>query len=205
MTSRRLTTAGGLVALLFVPYAVTRYGIHIVNLILVFVMLAVGLSIVLGYAGQVNLAQAAFFGMGAYAIAVLTVKAGLGYWAAFPLSIVAAGVLGLLVGLPSLRVQSHYLGIVTLGLAISFSAILVNAGFTGQAVGLPALPVPKLPGVDLVDEYNYYYLLLAFTAVLFGLALLMMRTALGRRFQAMRDDSLAAAHMGVEVPTYRML
>jgi branched-chain amino acid transport system permease protein len=205
MTLRRLTSVGAFIALLFVPYGVSRYGIHIINLILIFAMLAVGLSIVLGYAGQINLAQAAFFGMGAYATAVLTVKVGLGYWAAFPLSIVAAGLLGLLVGLPSLRVQSHYLGIVTLGLAISFSAILVNASFTGQAVGLPGLPVPPLGGVDLSDEYNYYYVLLVFAAVLFGLAILMMRTALGRRLLAMRDDSLAAAHMGVEVPIYRML
>jgi branched-chain amino acid transport system permease protein len=205
MTLRRLTSVGAFIALLFVPYGVSRYGIHIINLILIFAMLAVGLSIVLGYAGQINLAQAAFFGMGAYATAVLTVKVGFGYWAAFPLSIVAAGLLGLLVGLPSLRVQSHYLGIVTLGLAISFSAILVNASFTGQAVGLPGLPVPPLGGVDLSDEYNYYYVLLVFAAVLFGLAILMMRTALGRRFLAMRDDPLAAAHMGVEVPIYRML
>ena len=205
MTLRRVTSVVALIALLAVPYGVSRYGIHIVNLVLIFVMLSIGLSIVLGYAGQINLAQAAFFGMGAYATAVLTVKVGLGYWAAFPLSIVAAGLLGLLVSLPSLRVQSHYLGIVTLGLAISFSAVLVNASFTGQAVGLPGLPGPTLPGVDLNDEYNYYYLLLAAAGVLFGLAILMMRTALGRRFQAMRDDSLAAAHMGVEVPTYRML
>ena len=205
MTLRRVTSVVALIALLAVPYGVSRYGIHIVNLVLIFVMLSIGLSIVLGYAGQINLAQAAFFGMGAYATAVLTVKVGLGYWAAFPLSIVAAGLLGLLVSLPSLRVQSHYLGIVTLGLAISFSAVLVNASFTGQAVGLPGLPGPTLPGVDLNDEYNYYYLLLAAAGVLFGLAVLMMRTALGRRFQAMRDDSLAAAHMGVEVPTYRML
>jgi branched-chain amino acid transport system permease protein len=205
MTLRRTTSVGAIIALLLVPYGVSRYGIHIVNLALIFVMLAVGLSIVLGYAGQVNLAQAAFFGMGAYATAVLTVKVGLGYWAAFPLSVVAAGVLGLLVGLPSLRVQSHYLGIVTLGLAISFSAILVNASFTGQAIGLPGLPVPPLGGIDLSDEYNYYYLLLAVALVLFGLAILMMRTALGRRFLAMRDDALAAAHVGVEVPIYRML
>jgi len=205
VTLRRVTSVVALIALLAVPYGVSRYGIHIVNLVLIFVMLSIGLSIVLGYAGQINLAQAAFFGMGAYATAVLTVKVGLGYWAAFPLSIVAAGLLGLLVSLPSLRVQSHYLGIVTLGLAISFSAVLVNASFTGQAVGLPGLPGPTLPGVDLNDEYNYYYLLLAAAGVLFGLAVLMMRTALGRRFQAMRDDSLAAAHMGVEVPTYRML
>jgi branched-chain amino acid transport system permease protein len=205
MTLRRLSGAGAVVLLLAVPYGVTYYGIHIVNLVLIFIMLAVGLSLVLGYAGQVNLAQAAFFGMGAYASAVLTVKVGLGYWAAFPLSIVAAGVLGLLVGLPSLRVQSHYLGIVTLGLAVAFSAILVNASFTGQAVGLPGLPVPPLGGVDLSDEYNYYYLLLAAAGVLFALALLMVRTELGRRFQAMRDDALAAAHMGVEVPAYRMV
>ena len=151
MTLRRVTSVVALIALLAVPYGVSRYGIHIVNLVLIFVMLSIGLSIVLGYAGQINLAQAAFFGMGAYATAVLTVKVGLGYWAAFPLSIVAAGLLGLLVSLPSLRVQSHYLGIVTLGLAISFSAVLVNASFTGQAVGLPGHPGPTLPGVDLND------------------------------------------------------
>jgi branched-chain amino acid transport system permease protein len=205
MTLRRCTSVGAFVALLFVPYGVSRYGIHIVNLVLIFAMLAVGLSIVLGYAGQVNLAQAAFFGMGAYASAVLTVKVGIGFWPAFPLSIAAAGLLGFLVGLPSLRVQSHYLGIVTLGLAISFSAILVNASFTGQAVGLPGLPIPPFPGVDLGDEYNYYYVLLLVAVVLFALATLMMRTALGRRFLAMRDDALAAAHMGVEVPAYRMI
>jgi branched-chain amino acid transport system permease protein len=205
MILRRLAGVGAVVALLAVPYGVTYYGIHIANLVLIFVMLAVGLSLVLGYAGQVNLAQAAFFGMGAYASAVLTVKAGLGYWAAFPLSVIAAGVLGLVVGLPSLRVQSHYLGIVTLGLAVAFSSILVNASFTGQAVGLPGLPVPPLGSVDLSDEYNYYYLLLAAAGILFALALLMVRTELGRRFQAMRDDALAAAHMGVEVPAYRMV
>jgi branched-chain amino acid transport system permease protein len=205
MTLRRLAGVGAVVVLLAVPYGVTYYGIHIANLVLIFVMLAVGLSLVLGYAGQVNLAQAAFFGMGAYASAVLTVKVGLGYWVAFPLSIIAAGLLGLVVGLPSLRVQSHYLGIVTLGLAVAFSSILVNASFTGQAVGLPGLPVPPLAGVDLSDEYNYYYLLLGAAGILFALAALMTRTELGRRFQAMRDDALAAAHMGVEVPAYRMV
>ena len=79
MTLRRVTSVVALIALLAVPYGVSRYGIHIVNLVLIFVMLSIGLSIVLGYAGQINLAQAAFFGMGAYATAVLTVKVGLGY------------------------------------------------------------------------------------------------------------------------------
>ncbi len=205
MTPRRATHAGVMVLLLVLPNALSTYGIHVANLVLIFVMLALGLSIVLGHAGQVNLAQAAFFGMGAYASAVLTVKVGLGFWVAFPLSIVGAGLLGLLVALPSLRVQSHYLGIVTLGLAIAFSAVLVNAGFTGQAIGLPGLPVPQFFGIDLQNEYNFYYVLLAAAVILFVLALLMMRTELGRRFQAMRDDSLAAAHIGIEVPVYRLI
>jgi branched-chain amino acid transport system permease protein len=173
------------VALLVLPNGLSGYGIHIANLVLIFVMLALGLSVVLGYAGQVNLAQAAFFGMGAYASAVLTVKVGLGYWVAFPLSIVVAGLLGLLVAMPSLRVQSHYLGIVT--------------------IGLTGLPVPQFFGVDLGNEYNFYYVLLAVAVLLFALARLMMGTELGRRFQAMRDDSLAAAHIGIEVPVYRLM
>lgn len=205
MTARRATHAGVLVALLVLPNGLSGYGIHIANLVLIFVMLALGLSVVLGYAGQVNLAQAAFFGMGAYASAVLTVKVGLGYWVAFPLSIVVAGLLGLLVAMPSLRVQSHYLGIVTLGLSIAFSAVLVNASFTGQAIGLTGLPVPQFFGVDLGNEYNFYYVLLALAVLLFALARLMMGTELGRRFQAMRDDSLAAAHIGIEVPVYRLM
>jgi branched-chain amino acid transport system permease protein len=204
MIARRLSPAVLFAALLFVPLGVSYYSIHIANLALIFVILAVGLSIVLGYAGQVNLAQAAFFGMGAYASALLTLKVGLDFWLAFPLSIMAAAALGLFVSLPSLRVQAHYLGIVTIGLAVAFSALLTNAAFTGGAIGLPGVPEPTLFGIDLTDEYNYYYLLLVVTALLFALGLFMMRTSLGRRFQAMRDDALAAAHMGVEVPAYRM-
>jgi len=205
VTARRTSHAAALAVLVVLPAGLSTYGIHVANLVLTFVMLALGLSIVLGHAGQVNLAQAAFFGMGAYASAVLTVKVGLGYWVAFPLSVVATGLLGLLVALPSLRVQSHYLGIVTLGLSIAFSAVLVNASFTGQAIGLPGLPVPPFFGIDLSDEYNYYYVLLVAAVLLFALALLMMRTGLGRRFHAMRDDSLAAAHVGIEVPVYRLM
>lgn len=205
MTARRAAHSVGLVTLLVLPNGLSAYGIHIANLVLIFAMLAVGLSIVLGHAGQVNLAQAAFFGMGAYASAVLTVKVGLGYWVAFPLSVVAAGLIGLFVALPSLRVQSHYLGIVTLGLSIAFSAVLVNASFTGQAIGLPGLPVPQFFGIDLQNEYNFYYVLLTAAVLLFALARVMMGTELGRRFQAMRDDSLAAAHIGIEVPVYRLL
>jgi branched-chain amino acid transport system permease protein len=106
-----------LAILVALPHVLSSYGTHIANVALIYVILAVGLSVALGYAGQVNLAQAACFGMGAYTVAVVTLHTSLGWWAALPLSIVGAALLGLVVALPSLRVQSHYLGIVTLGLA----------------------------------------------------------------------------------------
>ena len=194
-----------LAVLVALPFVLTGYGAHIANLALIYVILAVGLSVALGYAGQVNLAQAACFGMGAYTTALVTLHTGIGWWGALPISVVTAALLGLAVSIPSLRVQSHYLGIVTLGLAISFTAILTNWAFAGQAIGLPGVAGPTLPGVNLSDESNYYYLILAATCLLFALALVIVRTGLGRRFKAMRDDAVAAAHSGVEVPIYRMM
>jgi len=199
----------GLIALLalaawFLPYGLGSYAIHVVNVILIFAILAVGLGLCMGVGGQVNLAQVAFFGVGAYATAILTTKAGWGFWVSAALALAATAVIGLLVGTPALRVQSHYLGIVTLGLALAFTNWVTNAQVAGGAEGISAIPVPVLPGVDLSSEYLYYYLeLIVFAlALLFGLFI--VRTALGRRMRAMRDDALAAGALGAEVPVLRM-
>jgi branched-chain amino acid transport system permease protein len=191
--------------LILLPFVLGDLNVHIALVALIYAMLALGLSLALGYAGQVNLAQAACFGMGAYTTAVVTLHTSIGYWGAFPLSILAGGLLGIVVAIPSLRVQSHYLGIVTLGLALSFTAILTNWSLTGQAIGLPGVPGPTFFGVNLEDEHNYYFVVLAALVVLFSLALLITSTTLGRRFRALRDDAVAAAHTGVEVPYYRII
>jgi branched-chain amino acid transport system permease protein len=101
-------------------------------------------------------------------------------------------------------VQSHYLGIVTLGLALAFTNWVTNAEVTGGAEGISAIPVPTLPGVDLSSEYLYYYLELIVFALSLGFGLFVVRTGLGRRMRAMRDDSLAAGSLGAEVPVLRM-
>ena len=192
------------VAAWFLPYALGSYTIHVANVILIFAVLAVGLGLAMGIAGQVNLAQVAFFGVGAYATAILTTDAGLGFWVSALLAITATVVVGLVVGTPALRVQSHYLGIVTLGLALAFTNWVTNAKVTGGAEGISAIPVPTLPGVDLSSEYLYYYLELIVFALALGFGLFVVRTALGRRMRAMRDDSLAAGSLGAEVPLLRM-
>jgi branched-chain amino acid transport system permease protein len=199
----------GIVALValaawLLPYGLGSYAIHVVNVILIFAILAVGLGLCMGVGGQVNLAQVAFFGVGAYATAILTTKAGWGFWVSALLAIAATVVVGLLVGTPALRVQSHYLGIVTLGLALAFTNWVTNAQVAGGAEGISAIPVPTIPGIDLSSEYLYYYLELIVFALTLLFGLFIVRTALGRRMRAMRDDALAAGALGAEVPVLRM-
>ncbi|WP_410816403.1 ABC transporter permease subunit [Micromonospora sp. 050-3] len=201
----RLATIAVLgIAAWLLPYQLNSYAMHVVNVMLLYAILAVGLGLAMGVAGQINLAQVAFFGVGAYATAVLTVKAGMGFWTAAVLAVIATAAVGLVVGTPALRVQSHYLGIVTLGLALAFTNWVTNSHLAGGAEGIPGIPGPTLPGVDLSDGYLYYYLELVLFAVTLAFGLFVVHTSLGRRMRAMRDDSLAAGAVGVEVPTLRM-
>ncbi|HZV53131.1 MAG TPA: branched-chain amino acid ABC transporter ATP-binding protein/permease [Candidatus Dormibacteraeota bacterium] len=193
------------VVLVVLPVFLDLYKAHVAVLILLFVMVAIGLSLVMGFGGQVNLAQAAFFGTGAYVSAILTSTYGWNPWLAAPVAILSTCLMALVVGLPALRVQSHYLGIVSLGLAVAFASLLTNATFTGGASGISKIPPLPMPGVDLTDDYNDYYLVLAVLALLVALARLIAGTTLGRRLRAMRDDTLAAAASGIEIPYYRLL
>ncbi|WP_433170471.1 branched-chain amino acid ABC transporter ATP-binding protein/permease [Actinoallomurus sp. CA-150999] len=186
------------------PYTLGTYAIHVVDVAVIFALLAIGLGLVMGVGGQINLAQIAFFGVGAYSTALLTTHGGLGFWAAAALAVAASAGAGLVVGLPALRVQSHYLGIVTLGLGLAFLNWITNTPIAGGADGVSEIPVPWLFGIDLSDEYLYYYLEVVVFAVALAFGLFVVRTPLGRRLRAMRDDPLAAGAVGAEIPFLRM-
>jgi len=186
------------------PYGLGSYAMHVANVAIIFAILAIGLFLTMGISGQINLAQVAFFGTGAYASAILTTQTGLGFWPAAVCAVIAAILIGLIIGIPALRMQSHYLGIVTLGLAVAFTNLVSNSSFTGQAQGINNIPGPTLPGIDLSSEYNYYYLEAVALAIGIMLAAFVVHTPLGRRLRAMRDDDLAASAMGAELPVLRM-
>ncbi len=200
--------AGGLVVLAvaawLLPYRLNIYWISVADTAILFALLAVGMGLVMGIAGQVNLAQIAFFGVGAYATAILTTRDGFGFWTAGALAMLAAVIAGLVVGLPALRIQSHYLGIVTLGLAVAFIDWITNAPITGGDSGISGIPTPPLFGIDLASQYLYYYLELIVFAGGLAFGLFIVRTPLGRRMRAMRDDPLAASAVGVEIRMLRM-
>ncbi|BCY11249.1 ATP-binding cassette domain-containing protein [Actinoplanes sp. L3-i22] len=204
MRTKILLLAAAAIAAWLLPYGLDSYAIHVVDVILIFAVLAIGLGLAMGIAGQVNLAQVAVFGVGAYVTAILTTKAGFGFWVSAVLAVLATVLIGLVIGVPALRVQSHYLGIVTLGLALAFTSWVTNAQVSGGAEGISGIPVPEIPGVDLSSEYLYYYLEIIVFAVLLAFGLFVVRTSLGRRMRAMRDDALAAGSLGAEVPVLRM-
>ncbi|MEV4015249.1 branched-chain amino acid ABC transporter ATP-binding protein/permease [Nonomuraea angiospora] len=192
------------VAAWLLPYGLDGYSMHVADVAIIFAILAVGLGLTMGVAGQINLAQVAFFGVGAYTVAILTTQAGFGFWTAAILAVVAAAVFGALVGVPALRMQSHYLGIVTLGLALAFTNWVTNATVAGRAEGISDLPVPPMFGLDLSSGYLFYYVELIVFALVLAFALLVTHSPLGRRLRAMRDDDLAAGALGAEIPLLRM-
>jgi branched-chain amino acid transport system permease protein len=201
--------AGGLVLLAvaawLLPYRLNIYWISVADTALLFALLAIGMGLVMGIAGQVNLAQIAFFGVGAYVTAILTTHDGYGFWTAAVLAMAATVAVGLLVGTPALRIQSHYLGIVTLGLAVAFVDWITNSPVTGGDSGISGIPAPPLFGIDLSSQYLYYYLELFVLAGGLAFGLFVVRTPLGRRMRAMRDDPLAAGASGAEIAVLRMI
>ena len=205
MKRRLVLIAAALAAAYALPYRLSAYPMQVVDIALIFALLAIGLYLTLGIAGQINLAQVACFGASAYTTALLTTRAGLGFWPAAVLGVLAALAAGLIAGIPALRVQSHYLGIVSLGLAIAFLGLVSNSTLTGGSDGVSGIPAPSAFGLDLSSNYLYYYLEALVLVLGICFATFITRTRLGRRMRAMRDDQLAAASIGAEVPYLRII
>jgi branched-chain amino acid transport system permease protein len=202
----QLPWLGGLLVLLLLPWA-TRNAYHhfILNLILINVILAVGLNIVKGFAGQVTVGHIALCAIGAYTSAVLSAKFGLPFWLALPAATVATGLVGCLVGVPAFRLEGAYLALATLGLAESVRIAIGVTDYIGAAVGFSDIPPPVLFGRPIVDHIAYYYVVmpLALAGIYFSFCIL--RSDIGRAFKALREDSLAAAACGINVRKYKLL
>ncbi|MDP4026153.1 branched-chain amino acid ABC transporter ATP-binding protein/permease [Methylobacterium sp. NEAU 140] len=165
-----------------------------------------GLTIVLGYAGQITLAQASFFGLGAYAVALGTADLGLSFWTAFLMAVAVSAAAGVALGLTSVRLGGHYLAMVTITFQQIFTLVLTNwAEVTHGPDGVPGIPRPELFGHALSDTRHY----LAFSLVCLTLAVAsvswLRRTALGRAMEALRDNELAASVNGIDTVRVKVI
>ncbi len=199
---------GAAVCLLLVlpVIARSRYQVHIVNNIGIWILLALGLNIAMGYGGQFNLALGGLWGVGAYTAALLQTRLGVPFWINLPVSIVAAAFMAACVGLPSFKVRSHYLAIVTIGLGEVINLFLVNQDeLTGGALGINRIKPPSLFGFPINTDERFYYLILIAVIVGYLIGRQIVSHRIGRAFRALRDDFQAARAMGVNTGYYQIL
>lgn len=200
----RLVIIGALVALLLVPLATNDYTQYVVNLILVYGLVAVGFNILLGYLGQLAFANAAFFGIGAYATGILMVHLGLPFWVALLPAGLAGALAGFLVGLPALRLKGYYLAIVTLVFGELMRWVYIHGeAVTHGSTGL-GLPTATIPGLALEDETQKYYVFLVVVALVLLATRNILRSRIGRAWVAIRENETAAASLGFSPAFYKV-
>lgn len=194
-----------LALLMVVPNFLKNYGIHIFTTWLVFIIATMGLNLTVGYAGQKSLGHAAFFGIGAYTVAIF-LKAGLSFWLGLPVAALFCFVVGLALGFPALRVQTIYLAFATLGFNTALWLVMRNEEWlTGGTFGINNIARPSLGGISFDGNLAYYYLVLGFTIVLALLLWGLLRSPWGKAFTALRDNPIRAESLGINTRSYTLL
>ena len=195
----------GLLALVFVPTLLKNHGIYLFTYWLIYVIAAMGLNLTVGYAGQKSLGHAAFFGIGAYTLAIM-LKAGLSFWLGLPMAALGCFVVGLALGFPALRVQTIYLAFATLGFNTAIWLVMRNEEWlTGGTFGINNIARPEAFGVSFDGNLAYYYLVLGIALLLAVLLLGLLRSPWGKAFTALRDNPIRAESLGVDIRNYTLL
>ena len=198
-------TAMAALLVLVAPQFLKNYGIYLLSYWLVFIIATMGLNLTIGYAGQKSLGHAAFFGIGAYTIAIL-MKAGISFWLGLPAAAVICFVVGLILGFPALRVQAIYLAFATLGFNTAIWLVMRNEEWlTGGTFGINNIARPSLFGYSLEGNLVYYYFVLAITLIMAGLLWGLLRSPWGKAFKALRDNPIRAESLGVDIRNYTLL
>lgn len=203
---RRLLYALALAAAVLVPLALNRYYIDVLTQVGIYATLALGLNIVVGLAGLLNLGYIAFYAVGAYAYGLLATRVDLSFWQVLPLGGVLAAVFGVLLGFPALRLRGDYLAIVTLGFGEMIRIVLNNwDSLTGGPNGIIGIARPSLFGFIFSHPIHYYYLILAVVLLTIFAVNRLNQSRLGRAWTAMRDDEVAAEATGIDLVKTKLL
>lgn len=183
----------------------SEYNLRLLNLSVITAIAVIGFNFAFGLAGLISLGHAAFVGMGAYTVAILTTAAGWSPWAAIPMAVAGTVLFSALIGYPLLRLKGHYLALATLGLNVSFFIITANwLSLTGGTNGIPGIPQLRLHGYFISGERYFLRFGLIFLAAVAAAALAFQRSRHGRAMIAARDDEIAAAMSGIDVTRVRV-
>jgi branched-chain amino acid transport system permease protein len=205
-SSRFIPWAAGFAVLLVLPWVTLNdYQQFMLDVIMINIILAVGLNIVKGFAGQVTVGHIALMAVGAYSSAVFSVKFGMPFWVALPAATAVAGLAGVVVGVPSFRLEGPYLALATLGFAESVRIFISATDYLGAAEGFGDIPAPRIGNFVFDEHVAYYYIVMPIAMLGIYLSFSILSSDVGRAFRALREDSLAAAASGINVRKYKLL
>ncbi len=196
-----LSVIGLCLALSPVPLLLANpWKLGVLNLIALHAIVVLGLNLFIGYAGQISLGHAAFFGLGAYGSAILTTAFAMPPLPAMALTAAGVALTAVVVGAPTLRLSGHYLAMATLGFNIVVHNVFVQWDrVTGGPSGLSGIPPFAVLGLAVQGEVRQYYLLWGAAMIFLTLSLNLVRSGVGRGLAALAEDEVCAAAMGVDV------
>ncbi len=179
--------------------------LRVAALICIFALAVVGLNLLIGFAGQVSLGHAGFFGIGAYAVAIGPTHLGIPPWLALIAGASAAGIVAFLVGRPILRLRGHYLAVATLGMGLLFAMVFANeSAWTG---GPDGMPVPRLEvfGWRMSGAWTWYWIAGVTLVIGAWIAANVIASPTGRALRAIHDSETAAQVLGIDVARYKLI
>ncbi len=173
------------------------YEISLLTTTAIAVMFALSLNLITGFCGQISLGHAAFLGLGAYASAMLT-KAGLPFLATIPVAMLLAGLLGVVVGIASLRVRADFLAITTMGVGFLFVGLVRQQEWLGGEMGLSSFPTSGL------SKAGFMLLCIVMAGLTMAISLYIQRAWIGRVFNGIAEDEDTMRVLGIDVPSYKL-
>ena len=203
-----------MVVILFLPLILGSYLTEVTNNVGLYILMGLGLNIVVGFAGLLDLGYVAFFAIGAYVMGVLTSEGALGldigftFWTALPFAVITSTLFGIMLGIPVLGMRGDYLAIVTLGFGEIIRVIAVSDLFKetlGGAQGILQIPKPSFFGTELVQPGQLYYVVLAGVLLAVFIATRLRDSRLGRQWMALREDEDVAEAMGMNLVSTKLM
>lgn len=193
------------IALALLPYLTfNSYHMYLLNFIGIMIILSIGLNIVKGFCGQVTVGHVGLYAVGAYTAGVLSVNFGFPFVLSVLAAISVTALCGVIVGIPSFRLEGAYLALATLGFAESIQIYIRVTNYLGASSGFGGIPAPQIAGFTFDTYERYYYIIMPIVLLAIYTSFAILKSGTGRAFMAVREDTVSAAAMGVNVKRYKL-
>jgi branched-chain amino acid transport system permease protein len=207
LSVNKIVLAVVIVALLIIPQVLSSYIVYVVTLAMLFCMLTASYDLMTGYTGPLSFCPAAFYGLGAYTSALLTLKAGMSFWLALPISTVFVFGFAACVGYPALKLRGHYFAVTTFFFGHFMYLVFLNSrNITKGPLGLGGIrPPDSIFGIDFSSMTAMYYLILVFGALMVAFLFTIVNSGVGRMLVSIRENEDLAEASGVNTAFFKVI